>query len=216
MNKEDQILSAIEKLTEQQESFAHKQTQFEANQTKLFNAIENLTENQNRMESAIEKLTENQNRMESAIEKLTDGYERLVENQIQFAEGQKQMASAIGSLSDRVGSMEKRLDRLEGRMGRFEGALNRMDNRLLLQQKSIADLTKCVKHLDTQTEENVRYISALMKGQSNMEYTVRNNHDEVCSRLDFFKDDFKKWKDITAQHSTEIMYLKKSTSKIAQ
>ena len=174
MNKEDQILSAIEKLTE----------------------------NQNRMEIAIEKLTENQNRMEIAIEKLT-------ENQLIFAETQKQTVIAIEKLTGRV-------EQLEGRMGRVETALSRMDDRLLLQQKNIADLTECVKHLDTQTEENVRYISALMKGQENMEETVRNNHDELCSRLDFFQEDFKNWKDITAQHSVEIMYLKRTAEKIAQ
>lgn len=145
--------------------------------------------------SAIEKLTENQNRMEIAIEKLT-------ENQLIFAETQKQTVIAI--------------EQLEGRMGRVETALSRMDDRLLLQQKNIADLTECVKHLDTQTEENVRYISALMKGQENMEETVRNNHDAICSRLDFFQEDFKNWKDITAQHSVEIMYLKRTAEKIAQ
>lgn len=123
--------------------------------------------------SAIEKLTENQNRMEIAIEKLT-------ENQLIFAETQKQTVIAIEKLTGRV-------EQLEGRMGRVETALSRMDDRLLLQQKNIADLTECVKHLDTQTEENVRYISALMKGQADMEETVRNNHDELCSRLDFFK-----------------------------
>ena len=174
MNKEDQILSAIEKLTE----------------------------NQNRMEIAIEKLTENQNRMEIAIEKLT-------ENQLIFAGTQKQTVIALEKLT---GSVEQ----LEGRMGRVETALSRMDDRLLLQQKNIADLTECVKHLDTQTEENVRYISALMKGQENMEETVRNNHDAICSRLDFFQEDFKNWKDITAQHSVEIMYLKRTAEKIAQ
>ena len=152
--------------------------------------------------SAIEKLTENQNRMEIAIEKLT-------ENQLIFAETQKQTMIAIEKLTGRV-------EQLEGRMGRVETALSRMDDRLLLQQKNIADLTECVKHLDTQTEENVRYISALMKGQENMEETVRNNHDAICSRLDFFQEDFKNWKDITAQHSVEIMYLKRTAEKIAQ
>lgn len=152
--------------------------------------------------SAIEKLTENQNRMEIAIEKLT-------ENQLIFAETQKQTMIALEKLTGRV-------EQLEGRMGRVETALSRMDDRLLLQQKNIADLTECVKHLDTQTEENVRYISALMKGQADMEETVRNNHDELCSRLDFFQEDFKNWKDITAQHSVEIMYLKRTAEKIAQ
>lgn len=152
--------------------------------------------------SAIEKLTENQNRMEIAIEKLT-------ENQLIFAETQKQTMIALEKLTGRV-------EQLEGRMGRVETALSRMDDRLLLQQKNIADLTECVKHLDTQTEENVRYISALMKGQENMEETVRNNHDAICSRLDFFQEDFKNWKDITAQHSVEIMYLKRTAEKIAQ
>ena len=152
--------------------------------------------------SALEKLTENQNRMEIAIEKLT-------ENQLIFAETQKQTVIAIEKLTGRV-------EQLEGRMGRVETALSRMDDRLLLQQKNIADLTECVKHLDTQTEENVRYISALMKGQADMEETVRNNHDELCSRLDFFQEDFKNWKDITAQHSVEIMYLKRTAEKIAQ
>ena len=152
--------------------------------------------------NAIEKLTENQNRMEIAIEKLT-------ENQLIFAETQKQTVIAIEKLTGRV-------EQLEGRMGRVETALSRMDDRLLLQQKNIADLTECVKHLDTQTEENVRYISALMKGQADMEETVRNNHDELCSRLDFFQEDFKNWKDITAQHSVEIMYLKRTAEKIAQ
>ena len=152
--------------------------------------------------SAIEKLTENQNRMEIAIEKLT-------ENQLIFAETQKQTVIAIEKLTGRV-------EQLEGRMGRVETALSRMDDRLLLQQKNIADLTECVKHLDTQTEENVRYISALMKGQADMEETVRNNHDELCNRLDFFQEDFKNWKDITAQHSVEIMYLKRTAEKIAQ
>ena len=152
--------------------------------------------------SAIEKLTENQNRMEIAIEKLT-------ENQLIFAETQKQTVIAIEKLTGRV-------EQLEGRMGRVETALSRMDDRLLLQQKNIADLTECVKHLDTQTEENVRYISALMKGQADMEETVRNNHDAICSRLDFFQEDFKNWKDITAQHSVEIMYLKRTAEKIAQ
>ena len=152
--------------------------------------------------SAIEKLTENQNRMEIAIEKLT-------ENQLIFAGTQKQTVIAIEKLTGRV-------EQLEGRMGRVETALSRMDDRLLLQQKNIADLTECVKHLDTQTEENVRYISALMKGQADMEETVRNNHDAICSRLDFFQEDFKNWKDITAQHSVEIMYLKRTVEKIAQ
>lgn len=152
--------------------------------------------------SAIEKLTENQNRMEIAIEKLT-------ENQLIFAGTQKQTVIAIEKLTGRV-------EQLEGRMGRVETALSRMDDRLLLQQKNIADLTECVKHLDTQTEENVRYISALMKGQADMEETVRNNHDAICSRLDFFQEDFKNWKDITAQHSVEIMYLKRTAEKIAQ
>lgn len=152
--------------------------------------------------SAIEKLTENQNRMEIAIEKLT-------ENQLIFAGTQKQTVIAIEKLTGRV-------EQLEGRMGRVETALSRMDDRLLLQQKNIADLTECVKHLDTQTEENVRYISALMKGQADMEETVRNNHDAICSRLDFFQEDFKNWKDITAQHSVEIMHLKRTAEKIAQ
>lgn len=152
--------------------------------------------------NAIEKLTENQNRMEIAIEKLT-------ENQLIFAGTQKQTVIAIEKLTERV-------EQLEGRMGRVETALSRMDDRLLLQQKNIADLTECVKHLDTQTEENVRYISALMKGQADMEETVRNNHDAICSRLDFFQEDFKNWKDITAQHSVEIMHLKRTAEKIAQ
>ena len=153
-------------------------------------------------ESKEESSMNKEDQILSAIEKIGGKIEKLEENQ-------NRMFDAIDTLSGRVGQ-------LEGRMGRVETALSRMDDRLLLQQKNIADLTECVKHLDTQTEENVRYISALMKGQADMEDTVRNNHDAVCNRLDFFKDDFKQWKDITAQHSTEIMYLKRTTEKIAQ
>ena len=188
MNKEDQILSAIKKMDDRIE--------------RIEDRIDKLDDRIDKLEIAIEKMDDRIDKLEIAIEKLT-------ENQLIFAETQKQTMIAIEKLTGRV-------EQLEGRMGRVETALSRMDDRLLLQQKNIADLTECVKHLDTQTEENVRYISALMKGQENMEETVRNNHDAICSRLDFFQEDFKNWKDITAQHSVEIMYLKRTAEKIAQ
>ena len=189
MNKEDQILSAIARMDERQ----------------------------NRMEGAIEKLTESQHRMEDAIEKLT-------ENQLLFAEQQKQTVAAIGSLTTRMDrfekrldSMENRIDRLEGRMSNFEDALNRMDDRLLLQQKSIdrihgslVDIYERFDHLEKQTTENTQYISALMDGQLRMQITMEKNHQELCRRFDSLEHDFMHWRDITEQHSTEIMHLKKA------
>lgn len=182
MNKEDRILSAIEKIE---------------------NAFGRMDERQNRVEIAIEKIENAVEKLDGKIGKVEDKIEKLEGRIDKLEENQNRMFDAIDTLSGRVGQ-------LEGRMGRWEDALNRVDNRLCNQESQIMDISKNLEHLTKQTQENVRFISALMAGQTNMEDTVRNNHKELCNRFDRLDAEFSQWKDITAQNSAEIMYLKKA------
>ena len=170
------------------------------NEDRILGAIEKLSENQTRIFDSIDNLSENQTRIFDSIDKLTGEVKSLHQRMDRLEERMDQLEDTF----------ETRVGHLEERMDRFEESLNRMDNRMFLQQEEITGINKKLESLNTQTHENVRFISAILEGQLHMEELVKDNHKEVCGRIDSLEADFVEWKQITKQHSYEIMALKKA------